>query len=246
MGYWNRLKANWYRRGLDYSGLSEAALKVMLPRLAGVKTILDVGAGCGTLAIPLAREGFSVTALEPSIAMLDILKAECRKEGIRKIKAVNASWGEAPVKPHDAILCANVPELLKEPEAFIKGADALAKKAVFLIVNAGPDSDKFYYRELYPLLFKKEWGPRSDYLKTYAALHGMGIFANAEIISYNFDQPFDGIDEAVAFWREYLGIVTGEHDAALTGFLKKKLVKKGKILLARFNKKSAVIWWRKR
>ncbi|MEK7829193.1 MAG: hypothetical protein AAB256_05340, partial [Deltaproteobacteria bacterium] len=35
--------------------------------------------------------------------------------------------------------------------------------------------------------------------KTYTNLHNLGIFANVEIIKYNFDQPFDNMKEAVAF-----------------------------------------------
>lgn len=244
MGYWNKLKAGWYRRALDYSGFPAATLGVMLPRLKGSKTILDVGAGCGALTLPLAKKGFSVTALEPSTAMLDILKAETARGRLRKIKTIHGEWGKVEVKAHDAIVCANVPELLKEPQAFVREASALARQTIFLVVNADPHSNKFYYRELYPLLFGREWHPRSDYLKTYASLHEMGIYANIEMINYAFDQPFGGIDEAVAFWKEYIGIVTEEHDTALKGFLEKKLVRKGKLLVARFNKRSAVIWWR--
>ena len=65
------------------------------------------------------------------------------------------------------------------------------------------------------------------------------------MIEYDFDQPFDDMDEAVEFWKEYLGIVTEEHDAELRGFLSKKLVRKKGALLARFHKRSAVIWWKK-
>ncbi|MBI5885846.1 MAG: class I SAM-dependent methyltransferase [Deltaproteobacteria bacterium] len=247
MGYWNTLKAGWYRRGLDYSDFSTTALKVMLPRLKaeGVKTVIDVGAGCGTLTLPLARKGFSVTALEPSEAMLEILKTDVKKARLRNIKTLHGEWGKVAAKPHDALICANVPELLKEPRSFIETASPLVKKLVFLIVNADPKGDKFFYKELYPLLFNRQWEPRSDYLKTYAALHELGIYANIEMISYDFDQPFDDINEAVTFWKEYIGIVTEEHDARLKTFLQKRLVKRGRILLARFHKRSAVIWWRK-
>jgi hypothetical protein len=245
MGFWNKLKAGWYHRGLPYSTLPGVALDFILPRTAGSNTFLDVGAGCGALSIPLARAGKSVTSLDPSAAMLDLLKEDVRKEGLSNIKTAHAAWGEVKLRPHDVVLCANVPDLLKEPEPFITGADKLARKAVFLIENAGPGSDKFYYRELYPLLFNKPFGERTDYLKTYVALHGMGIFANVEIIEYDFDQPFDDINEAIEFWKEYLGLVTEEHDRKLKGFLEGKLVRKKGVLLARFHKKSAIIWWKK-
>ncbi len=244
-GYWNRLKADWYRRGLEYSTLPKTAMSIILPRTKDVRTFLDIGSGCGTLAIPLARAGKKVTALDASKAMIEILKEDIRKEKIKDIKPVLARWGEADIKPHDAILCANVPTLLKEPETFLREIDGLARKAVFIIENAGPKADKFYYRELYPLLFGRPFGERGDYFSTYKTLHDMGIFANVEIIDYDFDQPFGSLDEAVEFWKEYLGIVTEEHDYKLKSYLSKKLVKRKGTLFAKFTKKSAIIWWRK-
>ncbi|GMR04323.1 MAG: hypothetical protein BMS9Abin23_0218 [Thermodesulfobacteriota bacterium] len=243
-GFWNALKARWYRKGLDYSSLPSTVLPIILSRAPGAETFLDVGSGCGTLAIPLARKGKKVTALDPSPAMLEILKEDIRKEGLENLKPLLGAWGEVPVQPHDVVICANVPALLKESTGFLKDAVKVAKKAVFLIESADPASDKFYYRELYPLIFGRPFGVRTDYIKTYDELHAMGIFANVEIIEYDFDQPFSGMDEALIFWKEYMGIVTEEHDAALKDFLEKKLVKEGDILLAKFHKKAAVIWWR--
>lgn len=244
-GFWNRLKASWYRRGLDHTDFPQKALSVILPRAEGARTFLDIGAGCGTLAIPLARAGKRVTALDSSVAMIDILKEDIAKEDIKGVVPLLARWEEAGLKPHDAVLCANVPALLSDPEKAIGEMNRLAKKYVFIIENADPKADKFYYKELYPLLFNRPFGERSDYFKTYSALHNMGIFANVEIIDYDFDQPFENIEEAMEFWKEYIGIVTEEHDKKLKGFLEKKLVNKKGVLLAKFHKTSAVMWWKK-
>ena len=243
-GFWNRLKAGWYRKGLEYSTLPDIAVSYILSRTGDSNTFLDVGAGCGTLAIPLALAGKKVTALDSSPAMMDILEEEIIRGGLKGVKPVRAAWGVVEIKPHDVVLCANVPALLTEPQGFLRDAARLARKAVFLIENADPNSDKFYYRELYPLLFNRPFGQRSDYFKTYTALHEMGIFANVEIMEYDFDQPFDDIKEAVEFWKEYLGIVTGEHDGKLREFLEKKLIRKKGMLLAKFHKKAAIMWWR--
>ena len=51
------------------------------------------------------------------------------------------------------------------------------------------------------------------------------------------------MEEAIEFWKEYIGIVTEEHDRKLREFLDKKLVRKKGGLLAKFHKKSAVMWW---
>lgn len=244
-GFWNTLKANWYRKGLKYSTLPKAALDIVLPETRDCKTFLDVGSGCGTLAIPLAKADKKVTALDHSPAMIKLLAEEIKNKKLKNIKTINAAWGEVEIKSHDAIICANVPELLKDSIGFLKQANTFARKAVFLIEGADPNADKFYYKELYPLLFNKPFLPRADYLKTYMNLHSLGIFANVEIIEYDFDQPFDDMEEALEFWKEYMGIVTAEHDEKLKIFLEGKLDKFKGGLIARFHKKSAVIWWRK-
>lgn len=246
--FWNRLKANWYKKGLERSGAPEAIMTQILPRATDIKSFIDVGAGCGALAIPLARAGKEVTAIEPSPHMAGLLKEDAEKEGL-KINCINSTWEDVAendcVEGFDAVICANVPGLLKDGEAFLRRADRVARKAVFLITGADPSADKFYYKELFPLIFGKEFTAREDYLKTYKKLHSMGIFANVEIIKYNFDQPFDDIEEALEFWKEYMGIVTEEHDEKLKNFLKTKLKKTESGLLAEFHKKSAVIWWKK-
>ena len=244
-GFWNSLKAEWYYKGLKHSTLPRAALPVITGRAKGASSFLDIGAGPGTLAIPLVKAGKSVTALDASGAMIALLANEVKKLGLKRLKPVHSRWGEHKLKAHDAVLCSNVPALVKETPGFLEEAVALARKYVFIIESADPGADKFYYKELYPLLFGKKFGPRSDYIKTYDRLHSMGIFANVEMIEYDFDQPFADIDEALLFWKEYMGIVTTEHDAKLKRFLSKRLVKKGKGLLAKFHKRSAIMWWRK-
>jgi len=185
--------------------------------------------------------------------MLAVLDEEIKRQGLeKKIKTILAAWGQTPLKPHDVVICANVPQLLKGNEPFLRDADALSKRAVFLIESADPNADKFYYKDLYPLIFKKKFNERTDYLETVKLLHSMGIFANVEIIEYDFDQPLADMDEAVLFWKEHMGIVTEEHDSTLRNYLKKRLVKKhvpagskrgGNILFAPFHKKAAIIWW---
>ncbi len=250
-GFWNKLKVDWYKKGVKFSGMDKAILRVIRPLVKDTQTILDVGAGTGMLSIPLAKSGKIVTALDSSANMLAVLKEEAKKKKLSsKIRTINAPWGERKIKAHDTIICANVPELLKpndkeDKNNFLSEVNNLAKKSVFLILGADPLADKFYYKELMPLIFSKEFRAKSDYLLTYTRLHEQGIFANVNIIEYDFDQPFKDLEEAILFWKEYMGIVTEEHDETLRKFLEKKLVKSKNGLLAKFHKKSAVIWWKK-
>ncbi len=242
-GFWNRLKARWYKKGLINSTFPSTVAPYILAHSEGARTFLDVGAGCGSLAIPLARAGKDVTALDPARAMIEILEEDIKSEGLTNIKTVTAPWKAGETGPIDVIICANVPGLLKGSEDFIKEADRAAGMKVFLIESADPKADKFYYKELYPLVFNKPFGPKTDYIATYDALHSMGIFANVHIVEYDFDQPFSSMDEALEFWKEHMCIVTAEHDERLRDFLSKKLIKKDGALVSKIHKKSAIIWW---
>ncbi|HZN92833.1 MAG TPA: class I SAM-dependent methyltransferase, partial [Myxococcales bacterium] len=65
-----------------------AALVDRLAELAGPgRRVVDLGAGTGDLAIPLAARGLSVAAVEPARRMLDVLARRAADEGI----AVRAS-----------------------------------------------------------------------------------------------------------------------------------------------------------
>ena len=243
--FWDTTKVRWYKEGLKYNSLPEKALEIILPETEDCKTFLDVGSGCGTLSIPLAKAGKKVTAMDSSKAMIQDLEDEIKKRSINNILPLQAAWGEIDTKPHDVILCANVPGLLRDSSGFLKKSNNLAEKAVFLIVGADPNANKFYYKELYPLLFNKAFLPKKGFIDIYTSLNNIGILANVKIIEYNFDQPFKDIDEALAFWKAYIPLTTDGHDKILKTFLEKKLERKKEGLIARFRKKSAIIWWRK-
>ena len=56
-------------------------------------TVLDMGCAAGTLAIPLAGKVRSVTAVDPSPRMRDLLRQQCEAKGIDNIRIVDGSWG---------------------------------------------------------------------------------------------------------------------------------------------------------
>lgn len=69
-------------------------LELLLSRLkpAAGRRILDIGSGPGVLAIPLAEAGASVTAVEPSAAMLDVLREKAAQRKTPEINCVNLRW----------------------------------------------------------------------------------------------------------------------------------------------------------
>lgn len=89
-------------------------------RNKGVETILDVACGPGTQAIPLAKLGFKVVAIDPSVEMLKKAQRTADEHG------VSAEWHRADFLsltdvvdgPFDAIVCKgnSLPHLLTDDE----------------------------------------------------------------------------------------------------------------------------------
>lgn len=69
-------------------------------------TLLDVGAGTGRFALPLARIVRQVTALDYSPAMLALLVKRADDEGVTNIAIVEDALETMTVPPHDVVLAA--------------------------------------------------------------------------------------------------------------------------------------------
>ena len=106
--------------------------------------ILEVGAGTGRIALPLARAGHAVTALDPSPAMLAIARRRAAREGL----AVTFRDGRLPgaelppaafatvILPNDVLLACAGPG---EQEAALRAAaGALAPRGRLALDVAGP------------------------------------------------------------------------------------------------------------
>lgn len=242
--FWTARRARWFNQAIQISNFPAQTLKALVPALAGCRTVLDVGAGVGTLAVPLAKIVEAVTALEPSPAMLEELRATIARHSLANITCVQGAWGKVEVLPHDLILVANVSPIFADLLGFLTAAEPLARQAIALVQNVGQGTEKFYFGELYPLLLGRPYPAREDYLRTLILLHSLGIYANVQIISYHFDQPFADLQEAVEFWKERMHLEDPGQERLLAGFLQTRLQRVGTRLVAPMRRRSAVIWWR--
>jgi cyclopropane fatty-acyl-phospholipid synthase-like methyltransferase len=242
--FWSDRKVGWYRQANARSDYAARVLGVISGLLVGARSALDVGAGFGALAVPLAERLERVTAMEPSRAMVRALGDEADRRGLTNITIVQAAWGDTALEPHDVVVCAHVGPLLGRGGAFLREVPAHARRGVVLVRDVPDDHDKFFFGELYPLLLGRVYDRCCDYADTLAELARLGVTPTVTPIQYASDQPFTSLEEAVEFWMEYMDLTGDDERATLRRFLDRRLERDGEGWVAPLPKRAAVIQWR--
>jgi ubiquinone/menaquinone biosynthesis C-methylase UbiE len=163
-----------------------APLIEAMAELAGAPParVLEVGAGVGHVALPLAARGFSVTALEPARAMLEQLAARARHDGL----VVEAVHGTAEAMPCAAgsFQLAVIADALHFLDAALTGAElrrVLAPDGA-LAVTLCELGDTPFMRALVQLM--EESAPRRPRAVT-AALLQVSALAEVELTPQVFE-----------------------------------------------------------
>lgn len=243
--FWTARKVAWYQRANARSDYAARVLAAADGLLAASLTALDVGAGFGALALPLARRLAHVTAIEPARAMARALRESAAREGLGKLVVLEAAWDEIVVAPHDLVVCAHVSNLLESDSTFLSVVSAVARRGVVIVRDAPGDDDKFFFGELYPRLLGRPYEHRCESDETVRALAALGIRPKVTMIEYSSDQPFESLEEACDFWIEYMDL-RPDARAFLRGFLGERLQRQGRWWIAPLRKRAAVIQWRPR
>jgi SAM-dependent methyltransferase len=104
-----------------------ANLQEFLPQTTRSLHALDLGGGTGSNAVRLARHGFDVTLLDPSLPMLDYAERAAREAGLTE--RITLKRGDAAqlttlfdAGSFDLILCHNVLEFVDDPGDVLRSA----------------------------------------------------------------------------------------------------------------------------
>lgn len=214
-------------------------------------SVLDVGAGPGSLAIPLAKRVKSVTAIEPGFGMFECLQDHIKEEGIENIVCINKKWEAVSlddIGKHDVVVASMSLGMVDLKAALRKMNDA-ANRYVYIFWHIGKSDWWVYYKKLWPIIHNKPYvpGPGANYV--YNILYGMEIYANVEIgCPLPWGAVYPTFDDAVTQFKAYIGAVTPEQESALRKHLPEILVQKdnGAYTLPDDGKLPyAMIWWEK-
>lgn len=125
-------RAPRFRAMNHLDGHADPLLRFLLERLRPGETLLDIGAGTGRYALPLALQGIRVVAVEPSPSMRAGLEAEMEANGVTNVEVVDGTWPlDAPPRA-DVVLAAHVLYGVRDIERFVLAMHACARRACVL------------------------------------------------------------------------------------------------------------------
>ena len=191
---WNRAAVRWNKE--DATDYGKKVLKRI--KIKPDWTVLDVGAGPGLLAIPLAKECKHLTALDISGEMLKYLKEKAEKKKIRNISYVNMPFETVVVdkdlEKHDIVIASRSMGWEYNLEKFLRNMDEAAKKRAYVVWGA---SDRTFDIGMFKAI-GRPYGETRTYIVIYNLLYQMGIRANIEIFQTEANSmPYKNIDEAM-------------------------------------------------
>ncbi len=110
----------------------QAVLARLLPRLNGAASAIEIGAGIGTLTLPLARRLGQLAAVEPSPAMADVLRGNLAQQRLAHVTIIRQRWEETELPPADAVIAGGCLYVFYEIEEALRKILASAKSKVLL------------------------------------------------------------------------------------------------------------------
>lgn len=157
------------------------------------QVVLDVGAGGGRLALPLALGAKKVIAVEPSPSMCRVLREVAAEFDVKNVEVIESGWLDAQAPRADIALCCHVLYTIQGIEPFIRKLEEHADRVLFVMYQAPPQS------QIYPLWELVHGEPRlalpslPEFLEVLGQL---GIEPRIEVIHTERNRGFDCLETA--------------------------------------------------
>ena len=204
----------------------DPAISVFETYLGGTDTVIDVGAGGGRIAIPLARRCREVTAIEPSPAMRSQFESSLVELGVTNVKIVPGTWEAAEIPPADHVVCSHVLYNATPILPFVEKLHDHARKRVTVMLRECPPQANFHE------LFERLFGEKRVALPAMPAFRRLLETLEIEYDTHRLDDRphgmFPDAEDALARATQRLFLVPGSPNAKrLAGLLPACLVPNG-------------------
>lgn len=211
-------------------------------------SVLDIGSGPGTLALPIAKRVRKVTAIDFSKGMLSVLNQHAKDEKLENITTIQCSWeDEWPQKgvgQHDIAIASRSVGVDDLKTALTKIND-IANRYVFISDRIGETP---FEADAFRAIGRSfESGP--DYIYTLNILYTMGIYPNITVLRPNPVSVYPSIAQALESYRWMFKGLSKKEETELKGYVEKNIIEQsqdGSITVRRNSPVQwALIWWEK-
>ncbi len=243
--FWDQRAGRYARRVQSLDPKTDPLTQMLLGLVRPGDTVLDVGAGTGRYAIPLAAVVSEVTAVEPAEAMRAQLEQALGVKRPKNVDVVASNWEAAEVAPHDVVICSNVLYPIADAVSFITKLDAHARRTVAIIIRV--DQMAAMIDPMWHAIWGRGCPPEPGLLDLYNLVFALGFRANVRLAHRANAQRFTDLDDALrqAHNQLFLPMEQTDHDERIRAYLAETLLPRDGELESPFTPQYALIWWEK-
>ncbi len=191
----------------------EPTLEALRELVQPTDIVLDIGAGGGRYALPLALVAREVVAIEPSDAMRRVLAEGMAESDIRNIRALSGRWPEvAGEMTGDVALMSHIGYDVADIGPFLDAMDGAARRARIAVLLSQPpptEADRFW-----PLINGVERAALPSLPEFLSVLLARGRLFEVHLVDRS-PQTYQQPDQALAWLRQQLWTAPGSQKDTL-------------------------------
>lgn len=215
-------------------------------KLLNTDSVLDVGAGTGAMAIPIAERVHTLTALDQSPYMLEVIREKASKRGLKNIATISINWAEVQIgrdiEAHDVVLVSRSLPSQGDIISSLRSIDKAAKRSCYITWKA--DSRDALEEEICDRL-GIQYRPFPDHQLLYNLLCSMGIRADVDIFRITGQSVYHSIDDAFTQIIRSHSFQNEDEKQAIKNMLTEKLEYSKGLYSQKKNNLWALIHWNK-
>ncbi|WP_010254480.1 class I SAM-dependent methyltransferase [Treponema primitia] len=188
--------------------------------------VLDIGAGPGNIAVPVAKIAGHLTAVEPAPGMAEVLQEQITLENMDNILFINKKWDDVDTEellpPYD-LTFASFSMGMIDLKTSIEKMMAVTLGTIVIFWHAGIQSWDQESMDIWPLLHNKPYYPVPESNIIFNLLYSMGIYPDVKVLRHTRKTVYDSFEKALETYAGRYDAKDPEQLRVLENYLQGKL-----------------------
>jgi SAM-dependent methyltransferase len=199
----------------------EPALQALRAIVRPEDTVLDIGAGGGRYALPLALAAHEVIAIDPSEGMLQVLREGMREHNVPNIQVIAGRWPSNTGVTADVALISHLGYDVEDIGPFLDAMETAARRlCVAILLEQPPPTEA---DRLWPAIHGVERAALPSLPEFITLLLARGKLPELQLVERS-PQSYDQPDQALAWLRGQLWTApNGPKDQQLQTLMRERI-----------------------